>query len=766
MSRSIRILAPCFLVITIVAILSPVWWNGFPATKDTVLTNVPLAEYHWKVLRGQESLFWCHYGGCGFPVHAESQGGFFHPLNLGTAALFPVQLVYPIRWVLALVVGGLAMYAFLRGKTISVWGALVGGIGYAFGGFWIARLDMMPLLLAAPVLPLGWLSVEWMVNRRWSRGIVLGSCAIGWGLLAGHFQLTVIALIGMVLYGLGRGLTTGKLTAVLVGLGVIGCVGVGIAAVQVIATLELLGRSTRLSDGLMASEYSLFPLQLAGMIFPRIFGFQRAVTFDSGQEWTPGSYWGSGVFWEACPYVGAVMTILAIIAVVKRRPGAAWLAIIAISGALLAIGKYTPVWSGIQHLPVLPGFRIPSRFFLLSAASIAALSGMGMDVAATSLKKHKIWGASIIIVAVVLAVGLLVAITRIPDAEHTTEWMGLTGERLHQTLTFARQTLSPWKMDQAVPLMAMLSLGIAVFARLPSSLIATIVLLEMGFFACRSMPPSIRFDKVHQDVTSSELLPYGRVYSDPMYQSGGEWHRLKAIPTNANWLSGLSRPDVRGSLFDLRQAKYSQAMTEEFRNGGHRLLSLAGVNSIISRRPLPATNLELIRGGEVLIYDVLDARPLTCFPERVRNLQQSEEALSVLLDADFDPRGSVLLERLDEADARGAVLTGTETDVRIKHWGQGHIEIETNGEGGILRIAESHDPGWHAEIEGQSEKIYRADYLFMALEIPPGKHHIALKYSPPRFWLGAGLSIVSLLLVVSFWMASLLKKGHPADIEE
>jgi len=766
MSRLLRLLVPCILVIVVLAVLAPVWWGGgFPATKDTVLTNIPLAEYHWKALRGQESLFWCHYGGCGFPVHAESQGGFFHPLNVITAASLPAHLVYPFRWIFSLVVAGLAMYAFLRGKAISVWAAFVGGIGYALGGFWIARLDMLPLLLAAPVLPLGWLAVEWMVNRRWNRGVALGACAIGWGLLAGHFQLTVIAMTGIVLYAFGRGTASGVLASTVVGLTLMLCVGMGLAGVQVMPTLELLGRSSRLSSDLDASDYSLFPLQLAGMIFPRLFGFQRTVTFDSGQEWTPGSYWGGGVFWEACPYVGAAIVLLAIVAVARRCPGTVWLVIIALAGALLAIGKYTPAWSGVQHLPILSGFRIPSRFFLLSAASVAALAGMGSDAVRT-LRKPRIWGVGIVLVAMLLAAGLLLAVTRIPNAERTAAWLGMTGERLHQTLTYAPQTLVPWKTDQAVPLLVMLLLGIAVLAQFPRSMIAVLVFLELGFFALRSLPPSIQLDKLPQKALSSVSLPFGRVYSDPLYQSGGEWDRLKALPANTNWLSGSARPDVRGSLFDLRQALYSQAMKEEFQSGGHRLLSLAGVNAIITRRPLSEAGLELIRGGEVLTYHVQNAQPLAHFPEQVRDLQPGEDGLSALLNADFQPGGDVLLEGREQTDVETGAHARTEADVRIRHWGQGHIEIETNGEGGILRIAESHDPGWHAEIDGQSEKIYRADYRFMALQVPPGSHHVTLQYSPPRFWLGAVLSIASLLLAIGFWIASFGRKDQPADLRE
>jgi hypothetical protein len=753
------ILAPVILAIVIAGILAPVWWGGgFPATEETVLSNVPLAQYQWKALRGEESLFWCHYGGCGYPIHAASQGGFFHPLNFITA-LFPAGMVYPIRWVLALVLGGLAMYAFLRGKMVSEWGAFIGAVGYALGGFWIARLDMMSVVIAAPILPLGWLAVEWMVDGKWSRGIALGMCAIGWGFLAGSTQLTLIAILGIILYGIGRALDTRSLVSALIGLVLISCIGIGIAGVQIIPSLELLTRSGNLLEGFQPEGYSLFPIQLVGMIFPRIFGFQRTVTFDTGQEWSQGSYWGSGVFWEACPYVGAVVLMFAIVAVARRHPGAVWLGIIAVIGAVLAFGEYTPVWEGIRHLPVLSEFRIPARFFLLTAGAIAALGGMGVDALANSVKRRWIWGVAIVIVGVGMAATLSAAVTKIPDPKHTAEWMGLTGERLLQTLKFAPQTLSPWSTDQAVPILALLLLGITIILRFPRILIAAIVVVEMGFFGYRSLSPAIKYDRMFSPAPPTAHLPDGRMYSDPKYRSGGDWDRLKAIPANVNWMFDIPRPDALGSLFDDRRMHYDQAMKDEFQLGGHRLLSIAGVSTIVSRRTLSMDNAQLVAGGEVLFYSVANSVPLAYFPKRIHSLAQGEEPIATLLNPNFGIGNSVLLEGW-----KGVFVTGSSNEVHIKQWRHGQIEMDSDGGGGILRIGESYDPGWRATVDGQPAELLRADYLFMALHVPSGKHQVALSYIPPRFWVGAGLSIICVILMAGFWISSFLTDRIYSDI--
>ena len=750
------------IIIVVLAILAPVWWNGgIPATKDTVLTNVPLAVYHQRALHGEESLFWCHDGGCGFPIHAESQGGFFHPWNFITALTVPVSWVYQVRWVGAVVFGCLAMFAFLRGRMVSLWGALVGGIAYGLGGYWAARLDMLPLLLAAPVLPLGWLAVEWIIGGRWNRGVALGMGAIGWGLLAGHFQLTIIAVFGVVIYGLGRGLSMKNFAAVVTGVILMCCLGVGIGGLQVLPSLELLVRSGRMTlAGLGTGDFSLFPLQVIGMLFPRMFGFQRTVRFDSVEEWTGGDYWGSGVFWEACPYMGAGIFVLALVAMFKRYPCAGWLGIIALIGLVLALGNYTPLWSWLQGLG-FKGFRIPARFLLLSAAGVAALGGIGVDAIADSVKRRWILGVVIVLAAIGLAISLWVASEIMPAVGDTSEWMGLSGERLERTLTHAQVTLPPWVPDQAVPLGALMVLGLAVLLKLPRGIIALVVGLEIVFFACRVLPPSMDYDKLKQDARVSVSDNIDRVYSVPLYRSGGDWNRLKAVPANVNWLSGISRLDVRGSLFDERMMRYTQAAKEEFIGGGHRLLGLAGTDVILSRQELDNPGFEKISDGDVFAYRVKDAVPIAYFPEQLSSLTSSESVLYALMNPNLEIGRFVYLEGW-----KGIVVTGAESDVDVKKWKNGVIELNTDGGGGVLRITEAYDPGWNAQLDGGSVSLLRADYLFMALQVPQGHHRIRLWYEPPRFWQGVGLSAVSIMMFILFWVFPIRRPEPVEDFED
>ena len=63
---------------------------------------------------------------------------------------------------------------------------------------------------------------------------------------------------------------------------------------------------------------------------------------------------------------------------------------------------------------------------------------------------------------------------------------------------------------------------------------------------------------------------------------------------------------------------------------------------------------------------------------------------------------------------------------------QGHIELKTKAsEPRILVISENHHPNWHAYVDGKEQPLIRANYLWKAVALPPGEHHVELRYHDP-----------------------------------
>jgi hypothetical protein len=155
-------------------------------------------------------------------------------------------------------------------------------------------------------------------------------------------------------------------------LALIGFVGVGIAAVQLLPLLEM-GHETYRGSGLdpaAASVNSVWWGDLATLVLPRMYDTAR------------GGYWGLWVKWETVLYVGvAPLALAALGLMLGRGRHRAFFAGLGALGLWLAFGPNAPVpgWTILQSLPGFEVLRSPGRFSLLFVLAVAVLAAYGVD---------------------------------------------------------------------------------------------------------------------------------------------------------------------------------------------------------------------------------------------------------------------------------------------------------------------------------------------------------------------------------------------------
>ena len=129
--------------------------------------------------------------------------------------------------------------------------------------------------------------------------------------------------------------------------------------------------------------------------------------------------------------------------------------------------------------------------------------------------------------------------------------------------------------------------------------------------------------------------------------------------------------------------------------------------------------------------------------------------LERLADPEFNPAGTVILE-----EAPGIALpvtpplTGSKAEVVLHKHNRVKINVEMP-ENGLLFLSDVFYPGWKVYVDGNPARIYRANYLFRAVEVKKGHHTVEFYYEPLSFRLGA---VVSLLFVVGIVMWVVVKK--------
>jgi hypothetical protein len=203
-----------------------------------------------------------------------------------------------------------------------------------------------------------------------------------------------------------------------------------------------------------------------------------------------------------------------------------------------------------------------------------------------------------------------------------------------------------------------------------------------------------------------------------------------------------------------------------------RLLNLAGVKYILTAREEPEewwhNTVRKVYSEEGLnIYENLDVMPRAFLVHQAVVPGSDEAILAHLVDYDFDLSASILLEdetalaRL-ESMARGSPPAEGRDEVKIVEYEANAVVIETtSSQAGFLFLSDADYPGWRARVDGQEETIYRADYLFRAVLVPPGQHVVEFIFDPVAFKIGLAVALTTVAVLVTAAIVSRKKPQFP-----
>src|SRR5262249_43050515 len=113
----------------------------------------------------------------------------------------------------------------------------------------------------------------------------------------------------------------------------------------------------------------------------------------------------------------------------------------------------------------------------------------------------------------------------------------------------------------------------------------------------------------------------------------------------------------------------------------------------------------------------------------------------------FDPRREVLLDGRDRDAAEGEPdgAEGT-AEVTSYHANDVVIRVQAPAQGYVV-LADSYYPGWRVTVDGVEARLLRANYAMRAVRVPGGTHDVRFRYLPRALWVGAGISLITALLV-------------------
>ncbi|MBI5563809.1 MAG: YfhO family protein [Chloroflexi bacterium] len=683
----------------------------------------------------------------GAPFLADNQSGLLYPINLLAFVIFP-QITYQVMEGLVIFhvwLAGACMYAALRvwpplcpprerggmnggaaptpappenDKAVFRGGALIGAIAFMLNDVLITHIGNLNLIAVAAWLPLILALFARGLARGSARTTVLSGVVFALALLAGHAQMTAITAIGLIVVGMWqfaragswreRGRVIGLATLALI-------VAFGLSAVQLLPSLEMTRFSLR--AGLSyeeATAYSLPPIALASTFSPLLFGRGASGFVGTWQR-------------VETSYIGLVPLFLIGFAFTRKRSNPAWLfAALSLIGLLIALGKYTPIYSLIHALPVLGGLRVPARFILLTNFSLAALAALGLQRLMTEsfpVKRVLGWGGALTIGGVLI---LIVAYQSVGASDHS------------NNLTLALSCLLFVALAIAV-----LWLKAKSAISNQQSAIALVFLAAMELIALGSTVEVERNDPTlgyqHQAVIDF-LRADGNVFR--IENASSAWQPDAALMHGLNDIGGIFNP--------LGLANY-----ETYRGGmgnrGSALYNFLGAKYVLANKDAPPGDAAFVpvfnADPQIDVYLNTKALPRAMLIDEAQIVRSGEEAWQAIHAPEFDPSKSAVIESAE--DFTVGPVSGDKT-LAFGAVQNNRVELAvTTSAPTLLVMSDVFYPGWIATIDDQQTEIYPANFAFRAVRVPAGVHRVVFEFVPLSWKIGvliSGVTAAALLI--------------------
>jgi hypothetical protein len=648
-------------------------------------------------LRAGHFPLWNPYVYCGFPIFANIEACYFHPLVLLSAFIaahtsldaLPMLLEWSV--VLQVWIAGICAFHLFRKLGAGQPAALAGAIIFQTGGFFASRAEHIGAMMAVVWMPLAWLAVLHLADHFSRRWLTVLAFALGLSILGGFPQPTLAVFVSTVVLAiLLCALRLARLPLLLSTAA--GCVlGILLAAVQFIPTAQLTNHSVaKYRADWLGLGGGLFPQSLVSLVLPNHYH-----QFDTSLFHGPGDI---TFLYLYCSLAGLALALYALAA--RRTRTTALLAILAAFSIFWMLGEHTAPWRWFY--PLLPEkVRIgihPEYTYGILTLAVAGLAALGLD-------NLRLRNALRYAIAAVITLDLFFTGSGRPmnvisirqDPGVTRNAFDGSSELLHGVRSRVVASNPPARIDTADASMFW-SIG-APITEIPSA---------------NGVSP---------------LAPEYLIQLRLFLHDGFRW----------GWYYPLEHLD--SPVLDLLGARYVIAGPQ----AAARVAALPRFRHIAS---LPGNEL----------FENLTVMPRFFLVRDVRLVHSLAESRALIASGTVDFRRTALTEDPDVGagyiEPAGALALAPDS-VAVLSYQPSSLELAVAASAPALLVAsETEYPGWHASIDGQPAPIHRVDLALRGIPVPAGSHRVRMEFRPVILPISLGISLATLALLLVFSLTS------------
>jgi len=690
--------------------------------------------------------YWTPHAYGGMPFFSAFHPGVFYPPSVVfflPDTIMAINLFYFIHFLV------LGFFLYLLGKHwgLSFVARLCSSATGMLSGFIVAAILTSNFFLGAVWLPMVfWMFLKYRAEKR--IGYFIGTVlAIATQTLAACPEISIMTLVLLYAHCLwfmpkGEGIAGyGRMT---VSLGLAVVLALGLTALQLWPTAELLKHSPR-SGGINYQAHTIWSLEGSKLA---TLALTPGYINEEGSGASPDFLEG---FLHTL-YMGLLSLVFIFIGFLFRREKAVgfWL-LVFLFGIWLALGKYNPFYEYVYHsVPLLNLFRFPAKFFYVSSFAAAFLTGFVLDALLNHTENRRLKIYPVVTVLILLFV--LVA------------WIGWNQPNLGMEnsliflfifgfayVLFYFGKIRKIVFTTLVLLLILVDLNLKDFKLLP--------LIDRKFYEEKP----VLLDSL-QDAYGKHRIYSGRIQQSPFSTRLPVSNMLDGILLWKQYITpytgmvyGMENVAGKSGLGMglINQLIWVAVMRQSDAEGRLRILKRSNVGYWINPNGKNRSDSD---GNPVISPDRIrvfkDALPRAYLVSGVR-LAKDSQLLTTYYAESFDPLKEVLLsERVEFTPSEHF-----EAKVKEVSYRPNHVTVKTSQEGnGFLVLVDSYFPGWTVTVDGKEEKILRANHYYRAVQLGPGVHTLEFDYFPEGFKEGLIVSAISLLILIALPLCKPIKR--------
>jgi hypothetical protein len=760
--------------------------DRIPAYRDLLLFVLPFKHFLATRLQQGNLPLWNPWIYLGTPFLASLQNGALYPPSV--LLLLPFPLGFNLFVLLHFVMALAGFWLLSRGRGLSVAAASVGCLTFTLGGYLVSMVNLTSHLQTAVWAP--WALFYW--QRSTERGrtsdfaaftlVVTGSLLAG----APEVLLMMVGLLAAWTACAAPGSRVARLR--LHGtLAVLVVMAIGLAALQVLPTLEYIAHSNR--RGALSLEevaaWSLQPISLIQWLLPHSALPRPAPRLESTSPWIESIY------------LGLAPLCLVASGLARGREGRFWAAVTVVA-LLLALGASTPVLPLAYSLfPAIVGkFRYPEKFYFLVHFAAALLAAEGAEALFRGDERsHRL---SCLVASALLVLVCAPWLYHWIRPDEYTALVARIGDPLAPPARYRPLAVDfAWKSERGALMLACF-LGILGLRRVrllgASTACATIVALvaadlaplahglnrTISWRALQGQRPIVDVEELTSarqrvflyQTTSARfagdspepvrgLEKWLQVRQDAGSFEGAArsvWATMPLDVPVVHELGTLSGDDgiMRSSDVALRAA-----LSTAPRDGAVKLLGIFGVSRLAGPVPLEVPGLDpLPQVGQppIYVYRVVNFLPDAYLATRLHSgANRASDAFRMMMEPDFTPGVDAVVSELP-ADWQPTLGNEAAGEVRTTDRRDDRIELTVHADRlSLLVLNDSFYPGWEARIDGHPTRIHRVNFLVRGVVVGAGDHTVEFRYRPSPLRLGISISLATLL--TGMFAAAVRRRG-------